>query len=109
VVVNGQVGIEQEKRPGFFARLANVGAYSYFGEANFFDASKHSTSAVTTQDTKTLQLRREPLIELARQNPELALELINVLSQRLRENSDRIAELTRSRPRELHNLFDQFE
>jgi len=107
VVVNGRVGIEQEKRAGSFARLADVEAHSYFGEANFFDNSPCSTSAVAIQDTLALKLRREPLIALARQNPELSLELINVLSQRLREANDRIADLTRSKPRALHQLYDQ--
>jgi CRP/FNR family transcriptional regulator len=108
VVVSGRVGIEQEKRPGSFARLADVEAHSYFGEANFFDDSTRTTSAVTIQDTLTLRLRREPLIALTRQHPDLSLELINVLSHRLREANDRIADLTRTRPRELHKLFDQF-
>jgi CRP/FNR family cyclic AMP-dependent transcriptional regulator len=109
VVVNGRVGIEQEKRTGSFARLANVEAYSYFGEANFFDNSPCSTSAVAIQDTLTLKLHREPLIALARQNPDLSLELINVLSQRLREVNDRLADMTRSKPRALHQLYDQFD
>ena len=109
LVVNGRVGIEHEKRPGSFARLADVNAYSYFGESNFFDNSQRTTSAVAIRDTLTLQLRREPVIELARQNPNLALELINVLSQRLRENSDRVADLTRSQPRALNKLYDQFD
>lgn len=108
VVVNGRVGIEQEKRAGSFARLADVDAYSYFGETNFFDNSQRSTSAVAIRDTLTLQLRREPLIELARQNPNLALDLINVLSERLRQNADRITELTRSQPRQLDKLYNQF-
>ena len=109
VVVNGRVGIEQEKRKGSFARLSTVDAYSYFGEANLFDTSPRTTTAVAVQDTLTLQLRREPLIALARQYPDLSLELINVLSQRLRETSDHVAELTRTRPRELHKLYDQFD
>jgi CRP-like cAMP-binding protein len=109
VVVNGRVGIEQEKRAGSFARIADVNAYSYFGEANFFDNSPRSTSAVAVRDTLTLQLRREPVIELARQNPNLALELINVLSERLRENSARIVELTRSQPRQLDKLYNQYD
>jgi CRP/FNR family cyclic AMP-dependent transcriptional regulator len=109
VVVNGRVGIEQEKRKGSFARLGNIEAHSYFGEMNLFDNSPRSTSALALQDTLTLRLRREPLIALARQHPDLSLELINVLSQRLRETNDRIAELTKTRPRELHKLFDQFE
>ncbi len=109
VVVNGRVGIEQEKRTGSFARLATIEAHSYFGEANFFDGSPHTTSAVAIQDTLTLRLRREPLIALARQNPEMSLALINVLSERLRESNDRIAELTRARPRQLNKLFDQYD
>lgn len=109
VVVSGRVGIEQEKRTGSFARLADAGAHSYFGEMNLFDNSPHSTSAIALQDTMTLRLRREPLIALARQYPDLSLELINVLSSRLREVSDRIAELTKTRPRVLHKFFDQFE
>ena len=109
VVVNGRVGIEAEKRVGSFARIGDVEAYSYFGEANFFDNSQRSTNAVAIVDTLTLQLHRDPLIALARQNPELSLKLINTLSQRLRDANDRIAELTKSRPRELHKLFDQYE
>jgi CRP/FNR family transcriptional regulator len=86
-----------------------MGAHSYFGETNFFDDSPHTTSAVAIQDTLTLRLRREPLIALARQNPEMSLALINVLSERLRESNDRIAELTRARPRQLNKLFDQYD
>ena len=108
VVVNGRVGIEQEKRAGSFARLADVDAYSYFGEVNFFDGSSRSMSAIAVRDTLTLQLRREPLIELIRQNPNLALELINALSDRLRANNNRIAELTRSQPDKLDKLFNKF-
>jgi HEAT repeat protein len=107
VVVSGRVGIEQQKRPGSFARLATVEAGSYLGETDFFDENRRSNSAIAIQDTRTLRLRREPLIALARQHPDLSLELINVLGVRLREATDRIADLTRTHPRELHKLFDQ--
>jgi len=108
MVVNGRVGIEHEKRAGSFVRLADLGAYVSFGEANFFDNSPHSNSAVAISDTLVLQLRREPLIELARQNPNLALQLINFLSQRLREESEKVAGVTRSQPSALNKLYDQF-
>ncbi len=109
VIVNGKVGIEQEKRSGSFVRLATVGPRSYFGEMSLFDSAPRSASAITLQDTLTLKLRREPLIALARRYPDLSLELISVLSQRLREANLRIAELTKTRPRELQKLFDQLE
>ena len=109
VVVDGRVGIEQEKRKGSFVLTATIGPHSYFGEMSLFDDSPRSASAVALRDTMTLQLRREHLIELARQNPDMSLRLIDVLSQRLREANDRIAELTRSRPRELNKLYDALE
>jgi HEAT repeat protein len=110
VVVNGQVGIEREgTRKGSVVRLSNLDAHSYFGEMTLFDNSPRSATAIALQDTLTLRLRREPLIALARQYPDLSLELINVLSERLREANDQIAQLTRTRPRELQKLFDKFD
>jgi hypothetical protein len=109
VVVNGRVGIEQEKRKGSFVRLATLESHSYFGEVTLFDNSPRTAAAIAVQDTLTLRLRREPLIALARQHPDLSLELINVLSSRLREANTRISELARSRPRQLQKLFDQFD
>jgi HEAT repeat protein len=107
VVVSGRVAIEQEKRKGSFARISTIEAHSYFGEMSLFDNSPHSTVATSLQDTLLLLIRREPLMALIRQHPELSLELIKVLNARLREANARVAELTRTRPRELHKLFDQ--
>ena len=106
VVVSGRVGIEQEKRKGFIARLATLEALAYFGETDFFDDNCRTNSAIAIQDTLALRLRREPLIALARQHPDLSLELINVLSLRLREANQRIGELTRVLPQQLHELYD---
>ncbi|MEM7033601.1 MAG: cyclic nucleotide-binding domain-containing protein [Chloroflexota bacterium] len=109
VVVSGSVGIEQEKRKGSFARLATIESHSYFGEMDLFDNSPRSASAITLQDTLILRIRREPLIALARQYPDLSLELINILSDRLRAANDRIADLTRTRTRKLQKFYDQFD
>jgi len=110
VVVNGRVGIEREGlRKGSYARLATIESHSYFGEMTLFDNSPRSATAIVLQDTLTLRLRREPLIALARQHPDLSLELINVLSARLRETNNQIAKLTRSKPRKLQKLYDILE
>lgn len=107
VVVSGQVAIERQgSRAGSLVRLATVGPRAYFGEMALFDACERSAAARAIQDTITLSVRREPLIALARQHPELSLELIHVLSQRLRAANDRIAELTQSKPREIQDLYD---
>jgi CRP-like cAMP-binding protein len=107
IVVSGRVGIEQEKRPGSAVQIAAVEARSYLGEIDFFDDTLRTNSAIAIHDTLALKLHSEPLIALARQSPDLSLELINALSQRLRAANNRVAELTRGRRRELHKLFDQ--
>jgi CRP-like cAMP-binding protein len=110
VVVRGRVALERDSggaRKGSMLRIGTVQAYSYFGEMTLFDNSPRSERAIATQDTLVLRLRREPLIALTRQYPELSLKLINVLSARLREANDRIAQLTTAKPRELHKVFDK--
>lgn len=108
ILVDGEVGIEQEKRVGS-ALLATIEKGSYFGEMSLFDNSPRSASATAMKDCFVLELNRAPIITLTMQNPDLALELINMLSQRIRETSDKIADAARSRPRELHKLYDQFD
>lgn len=107
-VVRGKVGIEQEKRKGSFSRLGTVEAGGYLGESDFLCGDCCSTSAVAIGETLALRLRREPVIALARQSPDLALALIGVLSSRLRQARERITELTRTEPDRLQKLYDQF-
>ena len=109
VVVSGRVAIEHEKRKDSFARLTTVEAGSYLGESDFFDDNPRVHSAIAIQDTLTLKLRREPVVALARQHPDLSLELINGLSERLREANERIAALTRTEPGKLQELYDRFD
>jgi CRP/FNR family cyclic AMP-dependent transcriptional regulator len=107
MVVRGRVGIDQQRRPGSFVRLATTEAAGSFGEMNFFDESPCTTSATAMEDSLLLLIRREALVALVRQEPDLLLEMCNVLSLRLRQATDRIAELSRPHTRELHKLFDQ--
>ncbi len=108
VVVNGRIAIERAgRRRGSTVRLATIEANAYFGEMSLFDRGPRSAAAVAVQDTLMLRLRREPLLALLRRYPDLSLELINVLSQRLRDADDRIAKLTRSKPQQLQKLYDK--
>jgi CRP/FNR family transcriptional regulator, cyclic AMP receptor protein len=107
IVVSGRVGIEQQKRKGFVARLVTLEPHTYFGEIDLFNDHCRTNSAIAIRDTLVLRQRREPLIALARKYPELSLELINALSARLREANQQIAELTRTLPSTLQDLYDQ--
>ena len=110
VVVMGKVAIEQmSRRKGGRTRVATLEANASIGEMTLFDNGVRTATAVALQDTLTISLHREPLLALTRQYPDLLLDLINLLSQRLRETSNQVAKHTRSQPRELHRLFDELD
>jgi alkaline phosphatase/CRP-like cAMP-binding protein/HEAT repeat protein len=108
VVVKGRVAIEKNNlRRRSVTRVATYEPGNYFGESTLFDATPRSASARALENTVTLSLSRGPLIALVRQNTDLGLSLMSVLSERLRDANNRIADLSRSRPTELDKLFDQ--
>jgi CRP/FNR family transcriptional regulator len=109
LIVSGRVGVEQAKNHNRAARIATLVPHDYFGETSLFDTVAHPTSVLALEDTTTLGLRRDVLAEMARREPELALELIQALGRQLGEAQSRIAELSRTRPREIHKLFDQLD
>ena len=108
IIVNGRVAIERAgQRKGSTLRLATLDANSCLGEMSLFDRGPRSAAARTIQDTLVLRLRRAPLVVLLCQYPNMGMELIQVISQRLRDANDRIAQLTHSKPKELQKLYDQ--
>jgi CRP-like cAMP-binding protein/HEAT repeat protein len=109
VVVSGRVGLEHEAESGSgsVARLATLKSRQYFGEMSLFDQAPRSATAIAIEQTILLSIRREPLIALVEGDPTLALELIRVLSQRLREANEQLARKTKAAPRKLQKLYDQ--
>jgi len=108
VIVSGKVGIERvNKATKKSARLNTLETRSYFGEATLFDNSPNTTTALALGETLTLRLRYEPLVALMQEYPELSLELIKVLSQRLRETGEQVATLSRTMSRDLHQVYDR--
>ena len=110
VVVKGRVAIEREgDRKDSVVRLATIESRSSFGEMSLFDDRPRSASALSLEDCTLLTLRVEPLLALIHQHPDIALELIKILSLRMREANDQISHLTRSMPRKLRQVYDQLE
>lgn len=108
VIVSGKVGVERfNKATKKSARLSTLETRSYFGEATLFDNSPATTIALALTETLTLRLRYEPLVALMQEYPELSLELIKVLSQRLRETGEQVAALSRTMSRDLHQVYDK--
>ena len=91
VIVMGRVTIEREGEDRKASvRLKTLETFSYFGEMSLFDQSHRSASVLTAQDTLLLKMRREPLMALMLQQPDISLEIINVLCERIRATNEDI-------------------
>ncbi|MBU0495497.1 MAG: cyclic nucleotide-binding domain-containing protein [Chloroflexi bacterium] len=110
VIVCGRVGIDQKgRREGSVVRVGTRSSRQYFGEMAIFDEEPRSAAVIALEPTLLLCLRRAPLVALIRQDPNLALALIRVISLRLRDAHRQIAAKSVSRPRELEKLYDVLE
>jgi CRP-like cAMP-binding protein len=111
VIVDGRVAIEREVSSATdTVSLTIVGPHEYFGEMSLFYDVPRTVTATTMQDTVVLQIKQDAFMAFAHQNPDLLLELNQILSQRLVEAHDKIAEVTSSRkPRELQKLYEKLD
>ena len=111
VIVDGRVAIEREvSNETDTVSLTIVKPHEYFGEMSLFYDVPRSVTATTMQDTVVLQIRQDAFMAFARQNPDLLVELNQILSQRLVEAHDKIAEVTCNRkPRELRKLYEKLD
>ena len=75
-----------------------------------FSDSPYSVTATVLKNTTLLRVQRPSFVEFARNNPDLLIELNQVLSQRLEEAYDKISEITQNRkPRELRNIYEKLD
>ncbi|MCX6021772.1 MAG: Crp/Fnr family transcriptional regulator, partial [Chloroflexi bacterium] len=92
VMVSGLVKITLPSDEGHEAVLALVSAGEVFGELALLDGQPRSASAVAMDPTETLTLRRDDFLAFVRDNPDAAIKIMGILSSRLRNSNDLIAD-----------------
>lgn len=70
--------------------LATLGPGDFFGEQALLDNYRRSATVTATEDTSTLAIMRSDFVAELRANPDLAIEMLGVLSRRLREVEDKL-------------------
>lgn len=65
-------------------RVATFGPGDYFGEMSVLDGSRRSASVVATSDLETLGLSAWNMRALLREEPDIAVHIIQTLATRLR-------------------------
>ena len=85
VIQEGAVEISVKDTTGDKIILANLGSGEYFGELALFDPGPRSATATVTENAKFISLSRENLHAFIISKPSAALDLLAVMSRRLRE------------------------
>ena len=92
VLVDGEIRVHLD-HDGGEATLARQGAGTVLGEMSVFDDQPRSASAQATADTTVRVLRRDRLQAIVHEHPEVLLEFIKNLSQRLRAMDEKLESL----------------
>ncbi len=90
VISSGQVKVTKMSDDGREKILEILADGDFFGEMALLDHEMRSASVKTTVDCVLQALSRQDFIALLRRNPDIAMELIRVLSARLRETDEQI-------------------
>ena len=93
VIREGKVKIYITSQDGQEVALAVFGAGDYFGELALLDGQPRSASAVAIEPVETFALQRPDFINAVMHHPRIAIEVMNVLSRRLRQTDAMIEDL----------------
>jgi hypothetical protein len=89
VVLEGEIRIHVD-HDGHQVTLARHGPGNVVGEMSVFDEQPRSASAEATQPTSVRVLRRDRMQAIVHDNPEVLLEFVKNLSQRIRLMNDQL-------------------
>lgn len=85
IVVMGQVRVHIGDRD-----LAHLGPGTCFGEMSLFDAEPRSASVTTVEPCECLVLTQQQLYEAIEETPGIAVNIIRLLSRRIRELNQKL-------------------
>ncbi|MFC2057176.1 Crp/Fnr family transcriptional regulator [Chloroflexota bacterium] len=97
VVVEGKVKVLKHSSSGKEFIIAFFGPAEMFGEVAVFENKPYPASAQTIAETKVIGIRREEFLSFIANRPQLALRIINVLGERLRNAQIRLRDLAGER------------
>src|SRR2546423_2256666 len=97
VINQGQVEVSKELQ-GQKVHLAYLGAGETFGEMSMIDEKPRSANVTAVTETLVCEIRRDDFFNNFQTDPKVALQLLKVLFERLREADARILELQKADP-----------
>jgi len=93
VIIDGKLKLGTSSGDGRENLLSILGPGEMFGELSLFDPGPRTSTAAAVTDAKLLSLSHEKVIPWLKQNPEVSLQLLTRLSQRLRRTNEAVGDL----------------
>jgi len=88
LIERGKVRICVRARDGHEVTLAELGRGDFFGEMALLDGQRRSADAVVAEDARLALLSREHFLSFMRSSPDVALEMLTALANRLRRTDE---------------------
>jgi CRP/FNR family transcriptional regulator, cyclic AMP receptor protein len=88
LIESGKVRICMQAKDGHEVTLAKLGRGDFFGEMALLDGERRSADAVVAEDARLALLSREHFLSFMRSSPDVALEMLTALANRLRHTDE---------------------
>jgi len=88
LIERGKVRISMHATDGRNMTLAELGRGDFFGEMALLDGERRSADAIVAEDARLAVLSREHFLSFVRSNPDVSLELLTALANRLRHTDE---------------------
>jgi len=93
VVVSGKIKLGTASGDGRENLLAILGPGEMFGELSLFDPEPRTSTATAVTDVRLVSLAHDQVIGLVTSHPQVSLEILRRLAQRLRKSNETLADL----------------
>jgi CRP/FNR family cyclic AMP-dependent transcriptional regulator len=88
LIERGKVRISVQAADGHDMTLTELGRGDFFGEMALLDGQRRSADAIVAEDSRLAVLSREHFLLFVRSSPDVALELLTALANRLRHTDE---------------------
>ena len=93
VIKEGRVRIRLTSAEGQEVALAVFGAGESFGEMEILDGQPRSADAIAIDKVEVFTLQRQDFVQVVRSHPDIAIELMKLLSERIRQANQMVEDL----------------
>jgi CRP/FNR family transcriptional regulator, cyclic AMP receptor protein len=98
IIISGSVKMIRMPEPGKEVIIGTFHTGEMFAVPPVFDGEPYPSTAIATEKTKLLQIRREDFLSLIRDSPEFAFQVIGWTCEMLREKTSMIRTLSTASP-----------